>query len=192
MSYCISCWGGISKYKLQSLFNLQKRCVRILFGKVSNRDHPEFYETCARVRPYNYQLSVQNFQLEHTKPIFNEKKSVITSSFVHLSYILWCIQNMKIQDSYIIIFEIFKNRPSDSNMMLIISKVKLNVEKNNFIFQASCIGLMPGSTFGSDNTTPITVIKRKLKDGILDTQALNSLNSEDWYPENFYQPHYPA
>ena len=99
---------------------------------------------------------------------------------------------MKIQDSYIIIFEIFKNRPSDSNMMLIISKVKLNVEKNNFIFQASCIGLMPGSTFGSDNTTPITVIKRKLKDEILDTQALNLQNSEDWYPENFYQPHYPA
>ena len=31
----------------------------------------------------------------------------------------------------------FKNSPSDSNMMLIIPKVKLDLEKNNFIFQAS-------------------------------------------------------
>ena len=57
---------------------------------ISSGEHvsTHFYEVCARVRPYNYQMSVQNFQLEHTKPIFNEKKSVITSSFVHLSYIL--------------------------------------------------------------------------------------------------------
>ena len=63
LSYCISCWGGISKYKLQSLFNLQKRCVRLLLGKVINYEHPEFYETCARVRPYNHQMAVENFQL---------------------------------------------------------------------------------------------------------------------------------
>ena len=104
-----------------------------------------------------------------------------------------------------------ENSPSDSNMMLIIPKVKLDLEKNNFIFQASCIWnnmnknvmnqllltnkdgvLIPGSTFGSDITTPITVIKRKLRDVLLDTQNSNSLNSEDWYPENFYQPHYPV
>ena len=37
------------------------------------------------------------------------------------------------------LFEMLENSPSDSNMMLIIPKVKLDLEKNNFIFQASCI-----------------------------------------------------
>ena len=32
ITYCITCWGGVSNYKLQKLFSLQKRCIRILFG----------------------------------------------------------------------------------------------------------------------------------------------------------------
>ena len=34
------------KYKLQTIFSIQKRCIRLLFGKVCNYDHSEFYETC--------------------------------------------------------------------------------------------------------------------------------------------------
>ena len=45
MTYCISCWGGISKYKLESLFSVQKRCIRLLFRKEVNYDHNEYYET---------------------------------------------------------------------------------------------------------------------------------------------------
>ena len=33
ISYCISSWGGVAKNKLQCLFVLQNRCVRLLFGK---------------------------------------------------------------------------------------------------------------------------------------------------------------
>ena len=29
-----------------------KRCIRLLFGTITSFDHPEFYETCARIRPY--------------------------------------------------------------------------------------------------------------------------------------------
>ena len=50
LSYCISAWGGISKYKLQKIFAIQKICVRLLFGKTINYDHSQFYETCARAR----------------------------------------------------------------------------------------------------------------------------------------------
>ena len=57
LSYCISCWGGISKYKIETLFSLQKRCVRLLFGKEINYDHAEFYETCARTRTYNEHIA---------------------------------------------------------------------------------------------------------------------------------------
>ena len=95
-------------------------------------------------------------------------------------------------------------------MLLIIPEVNLDLAKNNFIFQASCIWkslnkkvfnqsflknkdgvLVPGSTFGSDITTPITVIKTKLRDVLMDTQKLDSVGSDEWYPENFYQVHYP-
>jgi hypothetical protein len=33
LSYCISCWGRIPDYKLQKIFAIQKRCVRLLFGE---------------------------------------------------------------------------------------------------------------------------------------------------------------
>ena len=96
-------------------------------------------------------------------------------------------------------------------MLLKIPIVNLDLAKNSFIFQAPCIWnnlnkkvlnqcllvnkdgvLIPGSTFGSDLTTPIAVIKRKLRDVLLDTQASDPLNSDDWCPENFYQVHYPV
>ena len=95
-------------------------------------------------------------------------------------------------------------------MMLMLPIVNLDLAKNNFIFKASCIWnnmnkkvlnqclltnkdgvLIPGSTFGSDITTPITVIKRKLRDVLLASQASNPLSSDDWCPDNFYQVHYP-
>ena len=109
------------------------------------------------------------------------------------------------------LFKLLNNSPSEINMMLIIPKVKLDLAKNNFVFQASCIWnslnkkvlnqhlllnkdgvAIPGSTFGSDITTPITIIKRKLKDVLLETQNLNSLESDEWHPENYYEAHYPV
>ena len=77
ITYCISCWGGISSHKLQKVFAIQKRCVRLLFGKEFSFDHPEFYETYARVRTYEENMAPKNFCLEHTKQLFNEKKFLV-------------------------------------------------------------------------------------------------------------------
>ena len=103
---------------------------------------------------------------------------------------------------------LLKNSPRD-NMLLTLPKVNLDIQKKNFIFQASCIWnslnktiwnhcllenkngvLIPGSTFGSDITTPISIIKRKLRDVLLETQNLDPLKSDEWYPRNFYEAHY--
>ena len=84
LSYCISCWGGAYSSKLDKLFRIQKRCMRILFGEIPSFDHPEFYETCARVRTYKDHTSPKNFVLEHTKPLYN--KHCILS--LHNLYIL--------------------------------------------------------------------------------------------------------
>ena len=210
LSYCISCWGGISKYKLQSLFSLQKRCVRLLFGKEINYDHPEFYKTCARVRTYKQHMAAKNFQLEHTKPIFNEQ-NLLTLHHLYIYHTFCETFKLLKYKSPVSLFELLENSPNDTNMQLMIPIVTLNLARNNFIFQAPCIWnsmnkkvlnqclltnkdgvLIPGSTFGSDITTPITVIKRKLRDVLLNTQASDPLESDDWCPKNFYQVHYPT
>jgi hypothetical protein len=72
LSYCISCWGGIPEYKLHKIFAIQKRCMRLLFGKTLNRDHQDFYETCARARTIDGPYGEKNFALEPTKPLYNE------------------------------------------------------------------------------------------------------------------------
>ena len=155
-------------------------------------------------------MAAKNFQLEHTKPIFNEQ-NLLTLHHLYI-YHTFCetfkILKYKIPIS---LFELLENSPNDNNMLLKIPIVNLDLAKNSFIFQAPCIWnnlnkivlnqcllvnkdgvLIPGSTFGSDLTTPIAVIKRKLRDVLLDTQASDPLNSDDWCPENFYRVHYPA
>ena len=66
LSYCISCWGGFPNYKLGKIFSIQKRCVRLLFGKEVSYDRPEFYFTCARIRTYNQHMEHKSHCLEHT------------------------------------------------------------------------------------------------------------------------------
>ena len=69
----ISAWDGACLSKLVKVFALQKRCIRLLFGINFTFDHSEFYETCARVRPFQFlDKTEENFKLENTKPIFNE------------------------------------------------------------------------------------------------------------------------
>ena len=76
MSYGISVWGGVGNPKLEKLFVLQKRCIRMLFG-----DYHKFTEkfmTCARTRPFGEQLlGDEFFQKEHTKPLF-KKESILS------------------------------------------------------------------------------------------------------------------
>ena len=63
LSYCISSWGAIPNYKLQSIFSIQKRCIRLLFGTQFSYDHAEYYATCARVRTYQQRTSPRNYCL---------------------------------------------------------------------------------------------------------------------------------
>ena len=95
LSYCISSWGGVSKYKLDTIFSMQKRCVRLLFGKELNFDHAAYYETCARVRTFDQHIAKKNFTLEHTKPIFNKFK-------------LLCLHHLFVYHTFLEIFKLFK------------------------------------------------------------------------------------
>ena len=59
-------WGGVYYFKLQKLFNIQKRCIRILFGESYLFDHPEYYATCCRTKTYLEHVASKNYALEHT------------------------------------------------------------------------------------------------------------------------------
>ena len=73
LTYAISCWGGIYPSKLQKLFSIQKRCLRILFGETLSFDHSEYYLSCARTKTYDEHVALKDYKLEHTKPLFNKK-----------------------------------------------------------------------------------------------------------------------
>ena len=79
--YGISVWEGIPKFRLDKIFRLQKKCIRILLG-----DFDQFmdkYSTCARTRPYGDQFLTSKFYMnEHTKPLFNVNK-ILTIQNLH-------------------------------------------------------------------------------------------------------------
>ena len=100
---------------------------------------------------------------------------------------------------------------------MLVDKTKLDVEKRNFVFQASCIWnklipklmdkccpnsngtIIPGSIKNSDLTASVSVIKNRLRDVLLFAQKLCPLKdnkgnsiSDEWFPENFFETHYAA
>ena len=93
LTYGISAWRGVSHSKLGKIFSIQKRCLRLLFGKVFNFDHAEFYQTCARVRTYDEHMTPKDFSLEHTKPLFREMK-LLTVHHLYFLYTLNCIREL--------------------------------------------------------------------------------------------------
>ena len=209
ISYCISSWGGISNFKLEKIFSIQKRCMRLLFGNELNFDHAEYYQTCARARTYHQHIARKNFTLEHSKPLFNDNKLLTLHHLYIYHTFLELFKVLKFQ-SPISISELFAFSRRHSNMLLILPKVKNETLKQNFVFQSSSIwnklieklfnkcsldsnGIMiPGSTIGSDLSTSISIVKNKLKGVLLETQNLDPrLNigwkkSNEWYPDNFF------
>ena len=71
LSYGITVWGGVSNNKLELLFELQKKCMRLLFG--DKEAYLNKFKTCARSRLLDNQILGQEFySREHTKPLFNQ------------------------------------------------------------------------------------------------------------------------
>ena len=111
----ISCWSGISQNRFKSLFSIQKRCVRLLFGKELSFDHAEYYQTCARTRTYTQHNTEKNFQLENTKTLFNEMNLF---SLHHLYIYHTFIDTFKLLKYRIpmSLCELLKNSPRNTNI----------------------------------------------------------------------------
>ena len=135
LSYCISAWGGISNYKLQKIFAIQKRCVRLLFGKTINYDHSQFYGTCARARTLDQHKEKKNLCLEHTKPLFNEHSNFSLENLYKYHCYMETLKIMKLKCP-VSLCNLLVPSLRDSNLSLRIPKVRLDLSKNNFVFNA--------------------------------------------------------
>ena len=114
LTYCITVWGGVPQYRLNNYFSIQKRCIRLLFGTQITYDHPEFYETCARIRTYNEHIAPKNYVLEHTKPLFNK-------------YNILSLGNLYKYHSFMEVFKLLKYKAPKSLSELLITSTRAHI-----------------------------------------------------------------
>ena len=187
LTYCTSCWGGVPDYKLSRIFAIQKRCIRLLFGKTLTSDHEEFYQTCARVRTINEHREEKAFCLEHTKPLFNEH-SIMSLGNLYVYHTFMQIFKILKTSTPISARELITFLPKNEKFTLMLPLVKLNVSQQNFTFKASKIwndhkdeilnrcppnqhGLViPGSIENSDLSSSTGFVKHKLRKLLLSNQ----------------------
>ena len=190
LSYCISCWGGIPEHRLSKIFAIQKRCIRLLFGKCANFDHKEFYLTCARARTIDQHRAEKSYCLEHTKPLFNEH-NILTIHNLYLYHTF--METLKVLKFYspTSIHGLLKFLPRNDKLLLMIPKVKLEVTKQNFVFKATKVWndhkvkifhksdpshtgiIIPGNNENSDLSISVGFAKTKLKSTLLLSQKLD-------------------
>ena len=197
LAYGISAWGGACPSKLRKVFSLQKRCVRLLFGEKPSFDHSEFYETCARSRPYAAKIKEDQkiFELEHehTKPLFNYNKILTIHHLYTLNTLAEAFKIKKLLTPTIVNKLMPLSPLSESGtrqLLLEVPKVSLSISKNNFFFKAAQIWnnivpnilqspildkrynlVIPGSCENSDLTTPVSYIKSNTKTILFSIQS---------------------
>ena len=180
----ISAWGGACSSKLVKVFALQKRCIRLLFGINFTFDHSEFYETCARVRPFQcLDKTEENFELENTKPIFNENRILTVHNLYTLSILTETFKIKKLHTPSLLNELLPLSTSSRRNLLLKVQiNTNLSVTQHNFIYKAAQVWnkiipkilnspeldigsgvVIPGSSVNSDLTTPIPFIKKCVK-----------------------------
>ena len=178
MSYCISVWGNIPKYKMANLFCTQKKCIRILFG---DRDaYIEKFKTCVRCRPYDQQkLGKEFYEKEHTKPLF--KKFEIMS-----------VPNLYSYHCFLEVFKVLKFRTPIAMYSLfscsyrkemLLKLPPLPCSTSSYIFRVSKLWNEIQSRLKlSDFSVSYSATKTLLKKLIIDNQ--NSYDDLEWYDKN--------
>ena len=178
LTYGISVWGNTSATNIDTLFRLQKRCLRILFGDYEN--FLDKFCTSARTRKFGSQiLDAAFYSREHTKPIFS-KNNILT---VHNLYTyLTCTEFMKI---------IKYNTPKSLAKNITLSSrnnrnlVSLPKNKNrHFLYNASIIWNLSINRVSIPTIHEISpnVFKTKLKHFLITNQSNG--NENIWSDQN--------
>ena len=203
LTYGITAWGSAGVSKLNKIFNIQKRCVRLLFGNKLNFDHAEFYKTCARARPYSQHIEPKQFELEHTKPIFKSNK-MLTIHNLYKTYSLnelFKIVKYKVPISMSMLFKEIDyfsankhklrmpfSKKNKSRKQFVYQSTKLWNRYSKEIFATPSIDnsfnyIIPGSCRNSDYSTSIIFFKWKVKQILFYRQ--NEGDESTWNSSNF-------
>ena len=198
LTYGISCWGGIPHYKLQKLFVIQKRCIRLLFGNELSFDHGDYYKTCARSRTFQDHKNPRDFNLEHTKPIFLEKKLLTIHSLYYKHTFVETFKVLKFREprglldkmnllsnnhnSHIILRPYITHNSlmtNDYNFIIKCCKIWNTLAKD--VFAKNKINermgyIIPGEEANSDLSSSVSFIKDSLTKVLLGKQSAGSDN----------------
>ena len=194
MTYGISAWGSLPSYKLKKIFAIQKRCLRLLFGKKLNFDHAEYYKTCAWARSIDQHLLPKKYALEHTKPLFTEHK-FLTVHNLHKIFLFNEIYKIKKYRYPISLFTLVNKKPESSRNWqsnnILLPNYHLNTSRFQFLYSGIKTwnnfcgkAFLQGMNFLSDLSTSSCAAKRRFKEILLKCQS--SGNHENWEKYNFY------
>ena len=197
LTYCITVWGGIPSYRLAKKFSIQKRCIRLLFGTEISYDHFEFYETCARTRTFNEHTAPKNYELEHTKPLFNEHNILSLNNLYKYHSFMEFFKLLKYKEPLSVSKLLIKSTRAQI-VTLSLPNINLDKSKQNFVFSGSlnwnnlvehvfekCVPLssgpnegvvVPGSAQNSDTSASIASTKSRVKNYILSQQVAGDMN----------------
>ena len=161
LSYGISVWGGISNNKLEPLFKLQKKCMRILFG--DKEAYLDKFRTCARTREFgNQKLGKEFYQRERSKPLFNNHSIMNVRNLYtyHCSNELLKILKFRTPMSMFELFELSDINGKETRIITPAPSV-------NYFYQASLIwnvvrDLLKIFDFSPETGPIIAGIKRKI------------------------------
>ena len=203
LTYCISAWGGVSKFKLDRLFSIQKRCLRLLFGSKTSIDDSEYYSTCARVRSFQQHKEDHNYCLEHTKPLFNDK-NLLTIHNLYTKHIFMETYKIMQQHTPVSMFSEFGIVPfhkTCNHRLRVKVSNKLISSRINYIHNATVLWnsliprvllpnipmqngmIVPGSCINTDLSTSISFVKRRVKSLLMAIQASGCEST--WENSNF-------
>ena len=147
-------------------------------------------------------MAKKNYELEHTKPIFNCEKIL---SIFHLYIQHTFIETFKIMKERlpISLFELFTPSSRESNFLMRLPKFSLEVSRQNFLYNSCLIWngtigqvldkckpypnniVVPDSSTNSDLSASTSVIRNRLKENLFQTQALKTQGRvNEWMPNN--------
>ena len=161
----------------------------MLFGNEISFDHPDYYNTCARIKTYD-ELMYPNYEKENTKPLFLENELLTVHNLYNYHIIINIFNILKYRTPYSLFDkfsfsarkELSLVRPTtlhSKRLQNFICKStakwnevsKIIFEHTTLITIRGLLILIPGSAVGSDLTAKTSTIKLKLKNILLSIQS---------------------
>ena len=178
LTYAITVWGGVPHNKLEKLFILQKKCIRILFGdSVAYNDK---FCTCARARPFGKQkLTQEFFRKEESKPLFNNMKLLTVHNLYTYFTVLETYKILKLRNP-ISMFELYDMSKRKPTLVIVpwptncfvFKSVKIWNQRRTLLFAKE-----------NDFSMKISTLKTSVKNYLLKKQANYDKNT--WCYKNY-------